>query len=90
MYPLVVGQCSSTSKDVVLSGYRVPKGTQVNPNALKPSNPFLYLLLVLVARSCIGRRIVEMELELGIARMVRNFNIEFNYPTENALQECID
>ena len=41
------------------------------------------------AQSCIGRRIVEMELELGIARMVRNFNIEYNHPTENAFKSLL-
>ncbi|XP_013107499.2 cytochrome P450 CYP12A2 [Stomoxys calcitrans] len=56
------------------------------PNDLKPSSNFIYLPFGFGSRSCIGRRIAEMELELGIARLVRNFRIEFNYPTENAFK----
>ena len=126
MYPLIVGNARIPVKDVVVSGYRVPKGIPVAmcstslmrdpkhfprpneylperwlrpnedtsnsgecPHALKPSSPFLYLPFGFGARSCIGRRIVEMELELGIARMVRNFNIEYNYPTENAFKSLL-
>ncbi|XP_062123392.1 LOW QUALITY PROTEIN: uncharacterized protein LOC133836820 [Drosophila sulfurigaster albostrigata] len=54
------------------------------PNALKPSNPFIYLPFGFGPRMCIGKRIVEMELELGIARLIRNFYIEFNHSTEKA------
>ncbi|XP_065371246.1 cytochrome P450 CYP12A2-like [Calliphora vicina] len=124
VYPLTVGNARSPAKDVVLSGYRVPKDTRVtmvsisllrdenhfpraneylperwlriqkdsNENhstampSLRPSCPFVYLPFGFGPRTCIGRRIVEMELELGIARMVRNFHIEFNYPTENAFK----
>ncbi|XP_065371242.1 cytochrome P450 CYP12A2-like [Calliphora vicina] len=126
LYPLAVGNARVPVKDVVISGYRVPKGTQVSlcttslsrnsdhypqpneflperwlraskddakstecPHALKPSTPFLHLPFGFGARSCIGRRIVEMELELGIARMVRNYQIEFNYPTENAFKSLL-
>uniref|UniRef100_A0A1I8NBI6 Cytochrome P450 n=1 Tax=Musca domestica TaxID=7370 RepID=A0A1I8NBI6_MUSDO len=56
------------------------------PHVLKASSPFIYLPFGFGPRSCVGRRIVEMELELGIARLVRNFRIEFNYPTENAFK----
>ncbi|XP_023294404.2 cytochrome P450 CYP12A2-like [Lucilia cuprina] len=125
-YPLIVGNARVPVEDVVVSGYRVPKGTQVSmcatsltrdgkhyphpneylperwlrsdketndsaacPQSLKPSTPFLHLPFGFGARSCIGRRIVEMELELGIARMVRNYQIEFNYPTENAFKSLL-
>lgn len=57
--------------------------------SLKPSCPFVYLPFGFGPRTCIGRRIVEMELELGIARLVRNFYIEFNYPTENAFKTVL-
>lgn len=124
MYPLTVGNAREPAKDVVLSGYRIPKGTQVSmaftsllkdenhfarageflperwlrasnepqattsecPHALKANNPFIYLPFGFGSRSCIGRRIVEMELELGVARLIRNFQVEFNYPTENAFK----
>ncbi|XP_037815908.1 cytochrome P450 CYP12A2-like isoform X2 [Lucilia sericata] len=125
-YPLLVGNSRVPVKDVVVSGYRVPTGTQVVmsttsltrdgnhypspneflperwlrsdketnesakcPHSLKPSTPFLHLPFGFGARSCIGRRIAEMELELGIARMVRNYQIEFNYSTENAFKSLL-
>ncbi|XP_065371241.1 cytochrome P450 CYP12A2-like isoform X2 [Calliphora vicina] len=128
MYPITIGNTRVPANDVVLSGYRVPKGTQVSmvftalvdddkyfprakeflperwlrseqdkgienssecPHALKPSSPFVYLPFGFGPRSCIGRRIVEMELELGIARVIRNFQVEYNYPTENAFKSLL-
>lgn len=128
MYPLVLGTARHPVNDVVLSGYRVPKGTQVSiittslldndahypranefiperwlrhpskdvsanndstqgcPQAMKSGNPFIYIPFGFGARSCIGRRITEMEMELGAARLVRNFHIEFNYSTQNAFK----
>ncbi|XP_055847818.1 cytochrome P450 CYP12A2-like [Episyrphus balteatus] len=47
-------------------------------------NPFVYLPFGFGPRSCAGKRIVDLELELTIMRLVRNFNIEFNYSIENA------
>lgn len=125
-YPLIVANARLPVKDVVVSGYRVPKGTQVSmsitsltrdpkhyprpneflperwlraaekstgneecPHSLKPSTPFLHLPFGFGARSCIGRRIVEMEMELCIARLVRNFEIEFNYPTEKPFKSLL-
>ncbi|XP_037815902.1 cytochrome P450 CYP12A2-like isoform X1 [Lucilia sericata] len=56
---------------------------------LRPSCPFVYLPFGFGPRTCIGRRIVEMELELGIARIVRNFQIEYNHPTDNAFKSVL-
>ncbi|XP_013107493.1 cytochrome P450 CYP12A2 [Stomoxys calcitrans] len=126
IYPLAVGNGRVLDNDTVLSGYHVPKGTQVSmistsllsddthypraseylperwlrpskeaesssecPHALKASSPFIYLPFGFGSRSCIGRRIVEMELELGIARLIRNFQVEFNHPTENAFKSLL-
>uniref|UniRef100_A0A1A9W2D9 Cytochrome P450 n=1 Tax=Glossina brevipalpis TaxID=37001 RepID=A0A1A9W2D9_9MUSC len=119
MYPLGAGNARINQRDVVLSGYRVPSGTQVamiaetlyrseqhftrandylperwlrpeqtneDVSALKPSNPFVFLPFGFGSRSCVGRRIVAMELELGIARLIRNFQVEFHYSTENAFR----
>ncbi|XP_037954836.1 cytochrome P450 CYP12A2-like [Teleopsis dalmanni] len=122
VYPLAVANVRQTAEDLVLSGFQIPKGSNVNmtsinlikdskyfsqPNefiperwlrnenkddtcphnsATKSNNPFIYLPFGFGPRSCIGRRIAEMELEIAIARLVRNFGIEFNYPTENAFK----
>ncbi|XP_037824421.1 cytochrome P450 CYP12A2-like [Lucilia sericata] len=128
MYPIVIGNTRIPAQDVVLSGYRIPKGTAVTmvstalnydelhyprakeyiperwlrsendsgnqnstqcPHSLRPSNPFVYLPFGFGPRSCIGRRIVEMELELGIARIIRNFQVEFNYSTDKAFKSLM-
>ncbi|KAI8118151.1 Cytochrome P450 CYP12A2 [Lucilia cuprina] len=128
MYPIVIGNTRIPVHDVVLSGYRIPKGTAVTmasialnydefyyprakeyiperwlrteklsgddnstqcPHSLRPSNPFVYLPFGFGPRTCIGRRIVEMELELGIARLIRNFQVEFNYSTDNAFKSLM-
>lgn len=123
VYPLTVGNSRAPIRDVVLSGYRVPKNTRVtmvsiallkdeqyfaraqeylperwlrdreikehDNTSLKPSCPFVYLPFGFGPRTCIGRRIVEMELELGIARLIRNFYVEFNYPTNNAFKSVL-
>ncbi|XP_055371511.1 cytochrome P450 CYP12A2-like [Condylostylus longicornis] len=47
--------------------------------ASKPSNPFVYLPFGFGNRMCVGKRLVDMELEILLSRMVRNFNIEYNY-----------
>lgn len=53
------------------------------PMATKSSHPFAYLPFGFGVRSCIGRRIAEMELEIGVARLLRNFQVEFHHPAEN-------
>ncbi|XP_017470680.1 PREDICTED: probable cytochrome P450 12a5, mitochondrial [Rhagoletis zephyria] len=124
IYPLAIGNIRVLHNDVLLSGFRVPKGTvvtmisstalhseehfprpleyiperwlrmnkeddQSNEEAadytqpLKPSNPFIYLPFSVGPRACVGHRLGDLEMELGIARLVRNFHIEFNYPTHN-------
>lgn len=47
-------------------------------------NPFVFLPFGFGPRSCVGKRIVDLELEITLARLMRNFVIEFNYSTENA------
>ncbi|KAM7361973.1 uncharacterized protein ACRADG_012837 [Cochliomyia hominivorax] len=126
LYPLLVGSSRAPINDMVVSGYRIPKGTPVTmiitslpqnpkhyprpqeylperwlrpseenenstdcPNAIKPSSPFLHLPFGFGARSCIGKRMVQLELELAIARLVRNFHIAYDYPADNAFKSLL-
>lgn len=58
-------------------------------NPLKTTNPFVFLPFGFGPRMCVGKRIVDMELELGIARIIRNFKVEFNHSTENAFKSVL-
>ncbi|KAH8243064.1 hypothetical protein KR032_004292 [Drosophila birchii] len=58
-------------------------------NDLKPKNPFVFLPFGFGPRMCVGKRIVEMELELGIARLLRHFSVEFNHSTKNAFRSAL-
>ncbi|XP_016974824.1 probable cytochrome P450 12a4, mitochondrial [Drosophila rhopaloa] len=70
---------------------RSPKdsGSKCPASDLKSTNPFVFLPFGFGPRMCVGKRIVEMELELGIARIFRNFNVEFNYSTKNAFRSAL-
>ncbi|KAH8278977.1 hypothetical protein KR018_012090 [Drosophila ironensis] len=70
---------------------RAPKESesQCPANDLKSKNPFVFLPFGFGPRMCVGRRIVDLELELGTARIIRNFNVEFNYPTKNAFRSAM-
>lgn len=50
------------------------------------ATPFMYLPFGFGPRACAGKRIVDMMLEIAIARMVRNFEIGFDYPIDEAFQ----
>ncbi|KAM8704116.1 hypothetical protein ACLKA7_008687 [Drosophila subpalustris] len=58
-------------------------------NPLKSTNPFVFLPFGFGPRMCVGKRIVDMELELGIARIIRNFKVEFNHSTDNAFRSVL-
>lgn len=49
-------------------------------------SPFVYLPFGFGPRMCAGKRIVDMELELTVSNLVRNFQVEYNYPTDNAFK----
>lgn len=116
LYPVTFGNARSAGADVVLDGYRIPKGTKLlmtNSFLLKDDrlyprakefiperwlrrkdddksdvlmnkdlNAFIYLPFGFGPRMCVGKRIVDLEMELTVANLVRNFHIEYNYPTE--------
>ncbi|XP_022216791.1 probable cytochrome P450 12c1, mitochondrial [Drosophila obscura] len=62
-----------------------PQGDDSTESLLRNNlNPFAYLPFGFGPRMCVGKRIVDLEMELTVANLVRNFHIEFNYPTEKA------
>lgn len=110
--PVVVGNVRAIGQDLVLQGYKVPKGTNValvhmllqNDEAYfnkadkflperwlktgtyeevessKTSHPFIYMPFGFGPRSCVGRRLAELEQEIFILRIFRNFKVEWHYP----------
>lgn len=47
--------------------------------AAKNAHPFVYLPFGFGPRMCVGRRFVEMEIEVLLSRMIRNFYVEWHY-----------
>jgi cytochrome P450 family 12 len=43
------------------------------------ANPFVYLPFGFGARMCVGKRFADLELEIIIARMVKEFQIEWHH-----------
>lgn len=48
------------------------------PNA-KDAHPFLYLPFGFGARTCIGRRLAMLEMEMIVSRITRQFDYRWNY-----------
>lgn len=46
----------------------------------RSANPFVYLPFGFGARACIGKRFAEMEVEILLARILRQYEIEWNHP----------
>ncbi|XP_033153362.1 probable cytochrome P450 12d1 proximal, mitochondrial [Drosophila mauritiana] len=44
-----------------------------------PISAFSYLPFGFGPRMCIGRRLVDLEIETSVAKLIRNFQVEFNY-----------
>lgn len=106
-YPNGLGTMRTCQNDVILSGYRVPKGTTVllgsnvlmkeatyypRPDEFLPErwlrdpetgkkmqvSPFTFLPFGFGPRMCIGKRVVDLEMETTVAKLIRNFHVEFN------------
>ncbi|XP_046403334.1 probable cytochrome P450 301a1, mitochondrial [Ischnura elegans] len=118
--PIISGNLRFTTKEIVLSSYRIPKGIgvlmpftisthseeffpqhgryiperwlKVKPGKGMAGNaddfeivkkgkqhPFAFLPFGFGPRSCIGRRFADLEMEILLAKIVRNFKIEYNY-----------
>lgn len=50
------------------------------PHSLKQSHPFSYLPFGYGARFCAGKRIAEMELEVFVSRLFREYRVEWHQP----------
>ncbi|ETN60582.1 cytochrome P450, family 12 [Anopheles darlingi] len=110
LYQPTVGNSRAAGRDIVLQGYRIPKGTDVammtsvlqrdniffdqasqylperwlaervdGVKSAKDTNPFIFLPFGFGARSCVGKRLAMMEMEIIIARFVRNYELRWNY-----------
>ncbi|KAJ9594070.1 hypothetical protein L9F63_014503, partial [Diploptera punctata] len=108
--PIVPGNIRTLTKDIVLCGYRIPKGVDVafpnihlcqtdkhfreakkflperwirqngedRPEA-KNAHPFVYMPFGFGPRMCLGRRFAELEMEVVLAKIIRNFKVEYHY-----------
>lgn len=111
-YPPAIGNLRRADEDVVLSGYRIPKGVEVAmgqmlnymdekqfpqpkkfiperwiknnndpqcPHAKDTAHAFTFLPFGFGPRMCVGRRFAELEMEVLITRIVRDFKVEWNH-----------
>uniref|UniRef100_A0A2M3Z9P0 Putative cytochrome n=1 Tax=Anopheles braziliensis TaxID=58242 RepID=A0A2M3Z9P0_9DIPT len=111
MYPPTAGNGRCVGKDIVIQGYRIPKGTMVvmgqlvlqrqegqftrpseflperwltGPEATgcpsaKEAHPFVYMPFGFGARTCVGRRLAMMEMEILVSRLIRRYHVRWNY-----------
>ncbi|CRK88991.1 CLUMA_CG002512, isoform A [Clunio marinus] len=49
------------------------------PRSLKQSHPFVYLPFGFGPRVCAGKRIAEMEIEVFLSRVIRNYRVEWHH-----------
>lgn len=107
--PIAIGTLRTTPSDIVLAGYKVPKGCDLiaahslvsvdpaefeRPNEFIPerwmrneieypsaknAHPFSYMPFGFGARTCIGRRFAEFEIEVLTVKLLRNFRLEWHH-----------
>ncbi|XP_029727599.1 probable cytochrome P450 12a4, mitochondrial [Aedes albopictus] len=110
LFPPIIGNLRATGKDIVLQGYRIPKGTDIGMGSMvvqqsdrfvprakeflperwlktpepgcphaKDAHPFVYLPFGNGPRTCVGRRLAMLEMEILLARITRLFEYRWNY-----------
>ncbi|XP_050322357.1 probable cytochrome P450 12b2, mitochondrial [Bactrocera neohumeralis] len=104
--PIANGNFRLAGRDIVLSGYKVPKGVGIYMATMSLSNsdeyfersaeflperwikaakatcpvsqkhnPFVYLPFGFGPRTCIGKRLAELEMETLLVRLIRNYRV---------------
>lgn len=58
---------------------RQPAAADVCPQSMKQSHKFSFLPFGYGVRFCAGKRIAEMELEVFVSRLLRNYKIEWHH-----------
>ncbi|KAL5277365.1 hypothetical protein ACFFRR_002542 [Megaselia abdita] len=56
----------------------------INGNGYDKPDPFTFLPFSFGPRSCVGKRIANIQMEFYLSRVIRNFYVSFDYSTENA------
>uniref|UniRef100_A0A8D8DJQ9 Cytochrome P450 CYP12A2 n=4 Tax=Culex pipiens TaxID=7175 RepID=A0A8D8DJQ9_CULPI len=110
LFTPTAGNIRAAGKDIVLQGYRIPKGTDVAMTSIilyqddqyfprgkeflperwlkerssgcpsgKDTHRFLFLPFGFGPRACIGLRMANLELEMIVARVVRQYEVRWNY-----------
>jgi len=54
-----------------------------------PINAFSFLPFGFGPRMCIGKRLVDLEIETSVAKLIRNFQVEFNYDASRPFKTFI-
>lgn len=55
-------------------------GAHAQCPSARSANPFVYLPFGFGARACIGKRFAELEVDILLSRILRNYNVEWNHP----------
>ncbi|KAK2588906.1 hypothetical protein KPH14_001764 [Odynerus spinipes] len=107
--PISIGTLRTAQSDIVLAGYKIPKGSDLiaghallsidptefeRPNEFIPerwirngseflsaknAHPFSYMPFGFGARTCIGKRFAELEIEVLVLKLIRNFRLEWHH-----------